>query len=137
MKGNVHDYDCGDKCLRQKYYFNGARMCEIMNGSTMVLIGDSTTGQMVSTLLGSLYFTLNMTSCRTCGYMCTAGYRVLCSNFSRQYNKHYARNIDFTPIDLSDFYIFEARNDFLAIEFIKEKYQKSMFTMPFFPPWYY
>jgi hypothetical protein len=126
MRGNLHDFDSGGKCGKQRHYLSAARVCEIMNGRTIHFAGDSTTNQVVSTFMGAMYYDMGMSPCYTCGYMCYGKYNIDCEGYGHKVNNLNRGKHGYLPVNWLNFSIFETRNDYLAIEYIDSKVKNML-----------
>jgi hypothetical protein len=112
-RGNVYDYYTGDRCGAPKTYFSVERMCEVMDGRDIAIVGDSLSGEFAVSLMNSIHALLGDV-CWTCGAMCYGFYNIDCQAVSERHN---SRHIDTSlHVHWKNFTIFESRNDWLSTD---------------------
>ena len=78
------------QCKANKYYFNAARICEIIQEKVIGFIGDSMTNQFVTSFINKLFMDMEMPCiplCRVNTDNCEEVYIINCEQYSEIYNK--------------------------------------------------
>lgn len=113
--GNSYDYYTGTNCSRPKTYLSAERLCEVMEGRGISIVGDSMSGQFASTLMNEIHGSMNQT-CWTCGYMCIGVYEINCTKYSNDYNMRNFPNDASKHVNWKNFKVHESRNDLLLLD---------------------